>query len=151
MPRRIYYSSKDVYDRFMKEDVGIFLTFKDVLLFAACVGYKERHGSASFTPGKKEDKGEIHWEVLERDSMNISTVNALALAETKNLDVVLTTEESYDNKISTLERLADIGIRIMTQKILDQPGDALDNMLGYIFQQLQEKEDSILKRIDNEF
>jgi len=149
MPRRIYYERKEIYDRLKSEEDGIFSTYKDILLLAACVARKEGYGKGSKT---KKREGEIPWTVLEGNSMNIAIVNAIALSDTQNLNILLTTEDSFDKKITILEEYANKGIQILKIKVLDPPGDPLDNLVNYISQQLEEKEEEgILESIDREF
>lgn len=149
MPRRIYYERKETYDRLVRSDEeGVFFTYKDALLLAVCIGHNE---------GKKEKlsiatgDGEIHWEVFERNVMDVAMVNAIALSETNDLNILLDTEESFDRKFTILEEYANGGIHILEEKVLDSPGEPIDNLINYILKQVEEKEEEgILERIDHE-
>lgn len=149
MPRRIYYEKKnEMYDPLIKSEEPIFSTYKDLVLFAACIGYKEdKRKPLSSTTGE----GEIHWEVFEKNITDVAMVNAIALSETKDLNVLLDTEEAFDKKITILEEYANGGIEILKEKILALPGESIDNLINYIFKQLKEKKDEgILEKIDHE-
>ncbi|MBL7074950.1 DNA phosphorothioation-associated protein 4 [candidate division KSB1 bacterium] len=149
MPRRIYYEKKtEIYDLLMESEEQIFSTRKDILLLAASIGYnKGKEKILSTATGE----GEIHWEVFERNATDVAIINAIALSKTNDLNVLLDTEESFDTKITILEKYANGGIQILKEKLLDQPGEPIDNLINYIFNQVKEKkEEGILEKIDHE-
>lgn len=149
MPRRIYYEKKnEIYDPLIKSEDPIFSTYKDLVLFAACVGYNEgKRKPLSSATGE----GEIHWEVFGKNITDVAIVNAIALSETEDLNVLLDTEEVFDKKFTILEEYANGGIQILKEKILDQPGEPIDNLIYYILKHVEEKkEGGILEKIDQE-
>lgn len=115
-------------DRTDKNDESPFILLKDAFLMAACVGYLH---------GKKEELkavGEqIPWSVFSDDA-DQAIVNAIAFAETSDLNVLLTTEEQMERKFDIIEQYANGGIRILKERLLDTPGKTLDNLMDMIFE-----------------
>ncbi|MDD3592711.1 MAG: DNA phosphorothioation-associated protein 4 [Sulfurovum sp.] len=119
---------EEIYKKLVNEEDSPFLQFSHVFLMAACVG---------FMHGKKEDLipgGEqIPWSVFSDDA-DQAIVNAIAFAETSDLNILLPTEEQTDRKFEIIEKYANAGIRILKEKLLDAPGKSLDNLMDMIFE-----------------
>lgn len=149
MTRRVYYEKKkEVYDPLMEAEDSIFPTYKDILLLAACIGYKEGKEKKLSSP---TGEGEVHWYTFEKNHTNVAVVNAIALLKTNDLGVLLDTEEAFDIKISILEKYANGGIEKLKEILFDRPGSPIDNLINYIFEQLEEKEEEeIIEKIDRE-
>jgi len=119
---------EDFYKKLVNDEDSPFLQFSHVFLMAACVGYMH---------GKKEDLvpgGEqIPWSVFNDDA-DQAIVNAIAFAETNDLNILLSTEEQTDRKFEIIEKYANGGIRILKERLLDTPGKSLDNLINFIFE-----------------
>lgn len=119
---------EDFYKKLVNDEDSPFLQFSHVFLMAACVGYMH---------GKKEDLvpgGEqIPWSVFNDDA-DQAIVNAIAFAETNDLNILLSTEEQTDRKFEIIEKYANGGIRILKERLLDTPGKSLDNLMDLIFE-----------------
>ena len=152
MTKRLHYENKkDIYDRLVesKSDYQILSKYRDLFLLAACIGYKERKRTKM--TGNVNDRGELHWDIFERDNTDLAAINAIALSETSDINVILDTEEMLDRKIEIIEEYANGGIQIIKEKVLDMPGDPLDNLINYIFEELkEEKKMGILEEIESE-
>ena len=152
MTKRLYYEKKkEIYDPLVdsKSDYQVFSKYRDLFLLAACIGYKEKK-KVKMT-GNVSDRGELHWEMFERDNTDLATINAIALSEISDINVILDNEEMLDRKIKIIEEYANGGIQIIKEKVLDMPGDPLDNLINYIFEELKEgKKMGILEEIESE-
>ena len=152
MTKRLYYENKkEIYDRLVdsKSDCQIFSKYRDLFLLAVCIGYKERK-KVKIT-GNASNRGELHWEMFERNNIDLAAINAIVLSETSDINVILETEEMLDRKIEIIEEYANGGIQTIKEKILDMPGDPLDNLINYIFEELkEEKKMGILEEIESE-
>jgi dnd system-associated protein 4 len=159
MTEKIYYEGKGkIYDRLVEtdSDYQIFSRYADLFLLAACIGYKElREAKISDkidSWGEIDDeKGELNWNVFKKYDSNIAVINAIALAETSDLNLLLNTEKEVDKKIEILVKYANCGIQIIKEKVLDMPGDPLDNLITYVFGEMEKvKKIEVLKEIENE-
>ena len=119
---------EEIYKKLVGDEDSPFLQFSHVFLMAACVG---------FLHGKKEDLvpgGEqIPWSVFNDDA-DQAIVNAIAFAETNDLNILLCTEEQTDRKFDIIEKYANGGIRILKERLLDAPGKSLDNLVNMIIE-----------------
>lgn len=151
MTKRLHYENKkNIYDRLVdrKFDHQIFSEYRDLFLLAACIGYKKRKREKMSS--NHSNRGELHWNSF--DNTDLAVINSIALSETSDINVILDTDEMIDKKIRIIEEYAHGGIQIIKKKVLDMPGDPLDNLINYIFEELkEEKEMGILEEIESEF
>ncbi|MBK4743766.1 MULTISPECIES: DNA phosphorothioation-associated protein 4 [Bacillus cereus group] len=130
MPRRIKRSSdkEDIYKSLTEGDYKVFKTMKDVFLFAASIGYQENKREVL----NKVD-GEIPWSVFRGDT-DTAFIDSIAIAETKDIRILLSDEETYDKKFKILEEYANYGMNILRRKIIESPGDPIDNLVSLIIE-----------------
>lgn len=135
MPRRVRRNKDQVelYRSFTEGETGIFDTYKDVFMFAAAVGFKyeERlpfEGSAE----------PIEWPVF-RGVTDVPIINAIALHETEDINILLPDDETFNRKLSILEEYASGGLQILKRRVLDAPGDPLDNLIALLMEQVNEE------------
>ncbi|MFZ3171658.1 MAG: DNA phosphorothioation-associated protein 4 [Carboxydocellales bacterium] len=124
--------SKDkeqIYQQLVRGEDAPFMLLKDVFLMAACIGYKYARREP-IAPGGEQ----IPWSVFNDDADH-AIVNAIALAETSELHVLLSTEDQMERKFNILEEYANGGIAILEQKVMNAPGNLLDNLIGLIFEE----------------
>jgi dnd system-associated protein 4 len=120
------------------DEYGLFETMKDVFMIAAIVGYN--------TEQKKEFdnySGQIPWSVFNEQDKYL--MNIIALADTKNIEIVL--EKNSDKKLKIVEEYVNGGIDKIKRQIIDKPGDGLDNLIEFIINDHAE-EDKILRDLD---
>ena len=140
---------EDIYQKLVKDDEAApFEQLSHVFLMAACIGYMH---------GKKEElasSGEqIPWSVFSR-TPDQAIVNAIAFAETNDLNILLSTDKQTDKKFEIVEQYANAGIRILKERLLDSPGDSLDNLVNMIFEheaKTTDGTDQISNFVDNLF
>jgi len=141
---------KDKEEIFKKlvDDEGPFTQLSHVFLMAACVGFM--HGKTEdLVPGGEQ----IPWSVFSDDA-DQAIVNAIAFADTNDLNILLTTEEQTDRKFDIIEKYANSGIRILKEKLVDAPGKSLDNLVDMIFEhetKATDGTDRISNFVDNLF
>jgi len=134
---------EDVFLALTEGEDAIFDTYKDLMVFSACLGYVE--GSRI-----KMDKGSlepIDFSVFSGEC-DQAIFNMLALAETGEPKVF----ESRDEMFAIFEEYANSGLEILRRKVIDAPGKIMDNMIDYLHRQKEDISDdpiSILKGIGN--
>ena len=118
------------YDKLLKElrdKENIFRTYKDILIFAACLGFKS---------GKRVSFKESS-EPIKRDIFNgtydSAVINAIALLE-KN-DTQILTDGCADERIAIFEEYACGGLEIIQREIADGPDDWENGFLAMIHQE----------------
>lgn len=153
--RLFYENKKDVYDPLVESDSDcrLFSTYKDLFLLAACIGFEKKKRSKM--SAANSDKGEIHWQMFERNNADLATINSIALASTCDIDIILDTDDMIDRKIKIMEEYANGGIHVIKEKILDMPGDLIDNLVNFIFEEVheevqEEEEIGILEELESE-
>jgi len=115
---------RPTYDELTSGDTTAapFRTMKDLFLLAACRGYQlgeRRPLEARESP--------IHWEVLS-EQVDIPILKALAIAATGDITVLLRPDEIA----RIAEEYANTGIRDLHYVLIDQPGQALWNLVDLI-------------------
>ena len=127
MPRRAKRdkNKEEYYKILTNGEYGLFDTMKDVFMISAVIGYNLNE--------KQEIKkvgGNIPWSIF--DDQDEYIINIIALSYTKNMDIVL--EEQFDDKLTIIEEFANRGINELVNNIIEKPGDGMDNLLEFIFQ-----------------
>ena len=130
MPRRVRRPAdkESLFKELTDGDDAIFETYKDLMVCAACIGFS--HGSRKPFDRSLEP---IAWNIFNGQT-DAAIVNAIALAEEKELDVLLETEDAFDRKLTIFEEYANAGLEMIKQRVLDLPGSALENMLDLVFE-----------------
>lgn len=128
MPRRIRRNREHeaLYKALREGEAAVFDTYKDILLMAACLGFK--YGRRVEFESTAEP---IEWDVFSGRT-DAPLVNAIALMETGDVNVLLEDEDTMDRKFRILEEYANGGFEILKNHLLDTPGDPLDNLLSLI-------------------
>jgi dnd system-associated protein 4 len=122
------------------EEFGIFSSYKDVFMVAGLIGFIEKK--------KKKFEGSlegISWNVfnLETDE---AIINAVALADSGDLSIINTDDESYEKKIKIFEEYAAGGAEILYKKLMEEPKNILYQYFEYIMStenEVSEKERSL--------
>jgi len=97
-----------------------FLLMKDVFMWAVALGVKE--GKRRPLSGSREQI--FRWDQFAQD-MDIPALKAIALAETGEVEVLL----QEDKILRIVEEYANAGIHEVKREVIDQPGEALWNMI----------------------
>lgn len=118
----------------------IFETYKDAIVFAACLGF-EKNERQSFQQSSEPIK--IH---IFKDQ-DIAVINAIALAETGDPKVM---SESEEKKLEIFEEYACGGLEILKNKVYEGSGSQQDNLISLIIDQLAPDE-NILEGMIDEF
>lgn len=101
-----------------------FLTFKDVMMTAACLAFQMK----TKKPVDKRGK-EIPWSIFNGHQ---PIINAIALLETSDVNILLDHDEAFKQKVEIFESYANAGLDILKKKVLDTPGNSFDNLMGLI-------------------
>lgn len=132
---------EDVFLALTEGNEAVFKTYKDLMLFSACVGYAE-------SSRKKLEKGSlepIDFSVFSGEC-DSAIINMIALAETGDPKIF----EDRDDIFTMFEEYANAGLEILRRKVIDAPGNILDNLIDYLHRQKEDGTDdpiSILKGI----
>jgi dnd system-associated protein 4 len=129
---------EEIFKSLVQNEDAPFLTFKDVFLMAACLGFKNSN-RIELPPGGEQ----IPWSVFS-ESTDQAIVNAIALCEKGEFNILLDKEEQTDEKFRIIEEYANAGLNVLKTELLDAPGDPLDNLINLIFQQ----EDTGIEKIN---
>lgn len=135
MPRRLRRSNEKIYKDLTEGENPVFLTMKDVFLMAACIGFKSGKGRKPLDTVT----GQFEW-VRFSGRTDEAIINAIALAETSDVQILLSTEEQYDRKFTIVEEYANTGIEELKRYVLDAGGNNLENLVGYIYSQKSDEE-----------
>ena len=92
-------------------------------MWAVALGVKE--GKRRPLSGSREQI--FRWDQFSQD-MDIPALKAIALAETGDVEVLL----QEDQILRIAEEYANVGIHEIKQEIVDQPGEALWNLMELI-------------------
>jgi len=147
----LYYEKKEeIWDPLVSSDSDIFVfkSYKDLFVFAVCVGYVNDKRKP-LSNNKKQ--GEIRWEYLTRE--NKMVIDSVALSESSDPRLLIDSNQDYlDKKVKIAEEYANGGIDILKTELLEKPGSPLENLVSYMnkVSKLEEKE-GFLKKIEDEF
>ena len=149
------FTSKEKTDLFMKlsktkqktED-GIFDNNKDLFLFAASLGYKDKKRR----PLLKRDN-EIPLSVFQKSKDNLDFIDLIALGDTKDVYILdWDDEEIIDQKLTIIEEYANRGLEIIEERLFNNNTDIYDNLLQLVNQELTDNQiDKDIGNIENLF
>lgn len=108
------------------DEFGIFSTYKDVFMLSGVVGFMENK--------RKEFNSQaegINWNIFNLDT-DEPIINAVALAETDDLKILLDDDDTFDRKMTIFEEYAAGGLEIVYKKVMDNPKNALNNYYDFI-------------------
>ena len=115
---------KDLSERSTQNpETSPFLTMKDVFMWAVALGVKE----GKRRPLSSSREQIFRWDQFSQD-MDIPALKAIALAETGEVEVLI----REDQILRIAEEYANAGIHEIKQEIVDQPGEALWNLVATI-------------------
>jgi dnd system-associated protein 4 len=95
---------------------------KDVFMMATCLGYAK--GKRKPLSGKRDI---IRWETFSRD-IDVPVLYALAIAETGDVEIL---DEGFEF-LTIAEEYANSGIHILNDRILNQRGRPLWNLVDLV-------------------
>jgi dnd system-associated protein 4 len=129
------FTSKEKSDLFMKlsktkqkTQDGIFDNNKDLFLFAASLGYKDKKRR----PLLKRD-GEIPLSVFQKSRNNLDFIDLIALGDTKDVYILdWDDDEMVDKKLIIIEEYANRGLEIIEEKLFKNNTSIYDNLLQLI-------------------
>lgn len=145
MPR-IRYDKTETYEILVDGENAIFDTYKDLFLLAASVGFNR--GRWDDNPGKSD---EIPWRILQNNPQNRVVASSIAYAHTEDYEALIDEEK----QVEILQKYASEGIEVIRSKVVEQPGDPLDNMIEFLRRnrdtETEEERISVLEEIEQEF
>ncbi len=102
-----------------------FILMKDVFMWAVALGVKK--GKRRPLQGGKEQI--FRWDQFSQD-VDVPALKIIALAETSDAEILL----QEDQILRIAEEYANEGIRELKNELLDQPGEALWNLVNILRQ-----------------
>lgn len=119
-PRRVRRPNDkaEIIDRLIQDD-SPFTTMRDVLIFAAAVGWSRKR-RMSFD---KSDEP-IHWATMTTRTTTEPLINMLALSETD--DVTILKDSRFDERVIVFEEYANGGLEVLGALLADSPKSAID-------------------------
>ncbi len=129
------FTSKEKTDLFQKLSKtkqktkdGIFDNNKDLFLFAAALGYKDKKRR----PLLRRD-GEIPLSVFQKSKNNLDFIDLVALGDTKDVYILdWDDEEMVDKKLTIVEEYANRGLEIIDERLFNNNTDIYDNLLQLV-------------------
>ncbi|BAF70783.1 DNA phosphorothioation-associated protein 4 [Nitratiruptor sp. SB155-2] len=116
---------------------NIFNSNKDLILFAAALGYKHNQKF----PLKKRDT-EIPLAVFQRDKKDFYFIDIIALGDLEDISILdWDNGDIVDKKLGIFEEYANAGLVIIEHKLFRESGDVYDNLLQLIYKEINEKEE----------
>lgn len=125
--------------RFLKDETGIFDSYKDAMVFAAALGFS-RKKSVQFDKSSEP----IPLSVF-RGEYDEALMNILALSEHKDSGYLEFEGEKFDEKIKLFEEYACGGLDIIKSSIMEPGLDAHNTIIGMILD--EETEHTIIDDI----
>lgn len=122
----------EIFKKLVNDDYyGIFNTMKEVFMVSAGIGYLKKKNEKL---EKAASGNSISYDVFN-GSTDESTINAICLAETNDLQILLENDEKYDHKFTIIEEFANYGIIEIKEKVIDTSGNPIDNFAEFILEQ----------------
>ena len=114
-----------------EEREGIFKTMKDVFMMSVGIGYSfdKKEKIKKSAPGRSIDYTIFNGPTDE------ATINGLGLVITKDLKILLSSDDQYDRKFTLMEEYANAGISKLKELVMDRPGDPVENLAELILMQ----------------
>jgi dnd system-associated protein 4 len=107
-------------------EFGFFSTYKDVFMAAGLIGFINQKR----VPFKGSLEG-IHWNIFNQDT-DEAVINAVALADSGEVSVINTDEDTFEKKVLIFEEYAAAGVEILHKMLMESPKLALDTYFAYL-------------------
>lgn len=144
-PHTFRYEKSEAFEELSEGENSIFETNIEFLVFAACVGHAQNN-----RVNNPEETGEIRWSYVSQNQKLSVVVAALAYADTEDPEAIL----DPGAQITSLTSYGAGGARIIKNKVVDEPGENLDNLIDFLQQHRDanklEEQVGILEQIENE-
>ena len=122
------------------KEKGLFKTYKDLMIFAACLGFKRRK-RVEFNKSSEP----INLQIFS-GSFDHTVINTIAIAETNDPTVMSSEQDKSDQRIKVFEEYACGGLEILQDEIWDSKLMSWeDAFLRFVLQ--EETESSLLDDI----
>ncbi len=95
----------------------IFPTFRDLLCFAATLGFET--GTRLPLDAKCDDF--VEKRVFERDDLSVDLLYLIALAQTRDVDILR--DDNEDKMVQIFEEYANGGLQVITEWLREHPED----------------------------
>ena len=118
---------EEVFEALVNSDDKIFDSFKDLMVFAACVGYAFEQ-KVKLASGTLEA---IDFSVFKGEC-DEALFNMIGLADTEDSLVLDNTEKRNDEKATYFEEYANAGLDMIRTKVMEAPGRYLQNLLDFM-------------------
>jgi dnd system-associated protein 4 len=96
---------------------AIFPTFRDLLCFAATLGFE----TGTHLPLDSKSDDFVEKRVFERDDLSVDLLYLIALAHTKDVDILR--DENEDKIVQIFEEYANGGLQVITDWLREHPED----------------------------
>jgi dnd system-associated protein 4 len=130
---------EDLMKKLSSSDISPLLSYKDVLVFAACVGYSRRRRLAFDKSGEK-----ISLTVFS-GHYDLMVINSIAIAETN--DPFILGSEKEEEKYKIFEEYACGGLEVLENEIANSGSNFLDAFVNLVMTE-KNSGDSILDNLE---
>lgn len=145
MAKTFYYEKNEAFTELVEGSDSVFESNTRLLVFAASLGFARNRRAETH-----EENGEIRWNYIGQNQRLRVITASLAYADHEDPDVIL----DQGLQIETLQSYGAGGSRILRDEVVDEPGEALDNLIALLQQHRDqdemEKQVGILEDIENE-
>ncbi|ACQ93202.1 conserved hypothetical protein [Tolumonas auensis DSM 9187] len=107
----------------LKEEEKIFSSYKDILIFAACLA-KSRQVREPFL--KSSEPIPLH---IFSGEFDMAVINAIAITEQNDYEIQFLSEENQERKIMIFEEYAAAGLQIIEDEVLSRGKSVLESFI----------------------
>jgi len=113
----------------LKDEKAIFTSYKDILIFAACLAKSRSAKKESFTSSSEP----IPIQVFNGE-MDKTVIYSIAVSDFENEDygVLMLGDEKDDERIQIFEQYASAGLQIIQSEVIEREDDILDSFIDII-------------------
>jgi hypothetical protein len=122
-PATFYYEGEAVADELATGQNAIFESGTRFLIFAASVGFAKDRWVTD-----PAEENEVRWSYIDQNQRLSVITAALTYAHTNDPESILDPER----QIEVLQGYAGGGSRVLQSRVVDEPGDNLDNLISFL-------------------
>jgi len=114
----------DAILKLLKDEEKIFSSYKDVLVFAACLAKSRGQVKEEFS--KSSEPVPLH---VFNGEFDMTVISAIAISEPNDCEVKFLSEENQDRKILIFEEYAAAGLKIIEEEVISRGKNILESFV----------------------
>lgn len=114
----------DAVLKLLKDEEKIFSSYKDVLVFAACLAKSRGQVKEEFS--KSSEPIPLH---VFNGEFDMTVISAIAISEPNDCEVNFLSEKNQDRKILIFEEYAASGLKIIAEEVLGRGKNILESFV----------------------